>query len=293
MSTVPWTAYDEGYLRAYEWAGALAGGAQLPVEAPTLPLGPGEVAHSRFAQVAVSGFFGEQREYRSSFFLVGGPVGLAVTGAASLAHNSAKKAEAQRAAIPRWHALGSTDVVVTSQRLVAATSGQGGSLSYAELGPLQLATGTRGVPAVQFQAAGQPMLRLESPWVPLLYVFVHHLVDGRPPGVPVPPGLLERARADGSASVARDAGADGQVPAGRGSVAYAAGWTQFRFQLSTVAVRRPFASNVAWPTSCTSRFGAVPGRPMRWIVLTYVCTRRDGDAVSFCVMPRRPHRAPA
>ena len=24
---------------------------------------------------------------------------------------------------------------------------------------------------------------------PLLYVFVHHLVDGRPPGVPLPAGL--------------------------------------------------------------------------------------------------------
>ena len=32
---------------------------------------------------------------------------------------------------------------------------------------------------------------------PILFVFVHHLVDGRPPGVPVPAGLLERAQAEG------------------------------------------------------------------------------------------------
>jgi hypothetical protein len=197
MSAAAWTAHEEGYLRAYDWASALAGGAQLPVEAAATPLGPGEVAHAQFAQVAVSGFFGEEREVRSSFFLIGGPVGLAVTGAASLAHNAAKKNEAQRAAIPRWHALGSADVVVTSQRLVAAGGGHGGSLSYAELGPLQLTTGTGGVAAVGLQPAGQPPLRLESPWVPLLYVFVHHLVDGRPPGVPMPPGLLERARGAG------------------------------------------------------------------------------------------------
>jgi hypothetical protein len=42
-----------------------------------------------------------------------------------------------------------------------------------------------------------PRLRLESPYAPLLYVFVHHLVDGRPPGVPMPDGLLDRARVQG------------------------------------------------------------------------------------------------
>src|SRR4029078_9908479 len=42
-----------------------------------------------------------------------------------------------------------------------------------------------------------PLLRLESANAPVLYVFVHHLVDGRPPGVPMPEGLLDRARAHG------------------------------------------------------------------------------------------------
>jgi hypothetical protein len=32
---------------------------------------------------------------------------------------------------------------------------------------------------------------------PLLYVFVHDLVDGLAPAVPMPVGLLERARAQG------------------------------------------------------------------------------------------------
>ncbi len=197
VSAAPWTVYDDGYLRAYEWSGALAGGASLPVEASPTQLGPGEVAHARFAPVGVAGYFGEDKEYRRSFFLVGGPVGLALTGAASLAHNASKKAEAQRAAVPRWHRLGTADIVVTNQRLVATGNGQTGSFWYAEAGPLQLAAGAGGVPAVQFQPAGQPLLRLESAWAPLLYVFVHHLVDGRPPGVPLPPGLLERARAQG------------------------------------------------------------------------------------------------
>ena len=197
MSVAAWTAYDEGYLRAYQWAGALGGGAALPQEAVTVQLGPGEIAHARFAPVGVSGFFGENRQYRSSFFLIGGPVGLAVTGAASLAHNASKKAEAERAAIPRWHPLGSADVVVTSQRLIATGNGRTGSFWYAQTGPLQLAAGAGGAPAVQFQPADEPLLRLDSPWAPLLYVFVHHLVDGRPPGVPVPPGLLERAQAQG------------------------------------------------------------------------------------------------
>jgi hypothetical protein len=168
----------------------------MPQEATATQLGPGEVAHARFAPVGVSGYFGEDKQYRSSFFLIGGPVGLALTGAASLAYNASKKAEAQRAAIPRWHPLGSADIVVTSQRL-AVTGGQSGSIWYAETGPLQLAIGTGGAPAVQFQPTGHPLLRLESPWAPMLYVFVHYLIDGRAPAVPLPDGLLERARAEG------------------------------------------------------------------------------------------------
>ena len=81
VSVPNWSAYDEGYLRAYEWSSALAGGAAMPQEATTTQLGPGEVAHARFAPVGVSGYFGEQKEYRSSFFLIGGPVGLALARA--------------------------------------------------------------------------------------------------------------------------------------------------------------------------------------------------------------------
>jgi hypothetical protein len=197
VSVASWSAYDEGYLRAYQWAGALAGGTPLPQEAAPGPLGPGEVAHARFAPVGVAGYFGENKEVRSSFFLIGGPVGLAVTGAASLAHNASKKAEAQRAAIPRWHPLGTVEVAVTSQRLLLTGNGQTGSFWYAETSPAQLGAGPGGVPSVQLQPAGQPLLRFEFAFAPLLYVFVHHLVDGRPPGVPLPAGLLERAQAQG------------------------------------------------------------------------------------------------
>ena len=197
MNAAAWTASDEGFLRAYQWAGALAGGSPLPQEAAAVQLGPGEIAHARFVGMGFAGFFGEDKPYRPGFLLVGGPVGLAVTGAASLARNAAKKAEAQRAAVPRWHRLGTADVTVTSQRLVASASAQAGSFWYAEMSPMQLAPGSAGIPAAQFQPAGQPMLQLESPWTPMLYVFVHQVVDGRPPGVPMPPGLLERAQQQG------------------------------------------------------------------------------------------------
>jgi hypothetical protein len=197
MGVVPWTTYDEGYLRAYEWSGALASGAPLPQEATTAQLGPGEVAHARLAPVAVAGYFGEDREYRPSLFLVGGPVGLAVTGAASLAHNASKKAEAERAAVPRWRPLGTVEIVVTNQRLVATGNGLTGSFWYAEMGPLQMAAGAGGVPAVQLQPTGRPYLRLDSAWAPILYVFVHYLVDRQAPAVPMPAGVLERARAQG------------------------------------------------------------------------------------------------
>ncbi len=195
-----WTASDEGYLRAYQWTSALARGVAMPQQAGATGLGPGEIAHVDFRGVSVSGHFGENKEYRPSFLLVGGPVGLAVTGAASLAHNSAKKEEARRAAIPRWHMLGSVDVLMTNQRLLLTASGQSTSFWYAELTPLQLSAGAAGMPAVHFQPAGQPPLRLESPWVPLLYVFVHFVVDGKAPGVALPADLLTRARTQGRLS---------------------------------------------------------------------------------------------
>ena len=197
MSIAGWTDYDEGYLRAYQWAGALAGGAALPQEPVPVALGPGETAHLHLSPVSLRGYFGQNAEYRRSFFLIGGPVGLALTGAASLAHNASKKAEAERAARPRWNALGPADLIMTSQRLILTLKGEAQSLWYAEMGPLQPATGPGGMPAVQVQPARMPLLRIESASAPVLYVMVHHLLDGQAPGVPMPEGLLERARAAG------------------------------------------------------------------------------------------------
>ena len=170
----------------------------MPQEAAPVQLGPGEVAHARIAPVGISGYFGEDKQYRSSFFLIGGPVGLAVTGAASLAYNASKKAEAQRAAVPSWHQLGTAEIVVTNQRLIATGSGRTESLWYAEIGPLQLVPGQRRrarrpVPTVGPAACSGS----RRPGAPLLYVFVHYLVDGQAPGVPMPAGLLERARQQG------------------------------------------------------------------------------------------------
>ena len=151
MST-GWSAYDEGYLQAYGWAGSLAAGASLPVEQPPIALGPGEVAHAHLSPVNVLGYFGEDAQYRRSFLLFGGPVGLAVTGAASLAYNASKKAEAERKATPSWHRLGGADLVMTSQRLALTLKGQIESFWYAETGPLQATAGAGGVPAVQAPA---------------------------------------------------------------------------------------------------------------------------------------------
>jgi hypothetical protein len=197
MNVAAWTDYDEGYLRAYQWAGALAGGAALPQEAASTQLGPGEVAHLHLSPVMLLGYFGQSAEYRRSFVLLGGPVGLALTGAASLAHNASKKADAERAAIPRWHALGPSDLLMTSQRLLLTVKGQAQSLWYAETGPLEATTGSGGVPAVQLQPDKMPLLRIESSSAVVLFVLVHHLLEGQVPGVPMPAGLLERARAAG------------------------------------------------------------------------------------------------
>jgi hypothetical protein len=197
MSTTAWTTVDEGFLRAYQWAAALAAGTPLPQESSPVPLGPGEVAHARLSPVGLAGYFGENRGYRPGFLLFGGPVGLAITGAASIARNQTKKAEAERAAKPKWHDMGTVELVVSSQRLVVAAQGKLESLWYAETPPPQWGPPLGMTPTLHLQPNGLPLLRMASPWAPLAYVFVHHLVEGRPPGVPLPDGLLDRAAAEG------------------------------------------------------------------------------------------------
>jgi hypothetical protein len=197
MATTEWSAYDEGYLQAYQWSAALAGGAQLPQVQSPVQLGPGEIAHFELAPVSLWGYFGEQRDASSGFVLLGGPVGWALTGAASYAHHQTKKREAERAAIPKWHSLGPADILMTNQRLVLTGNGQTQSFMYAEAGSIDPATGSGGMPAVQFQPSGAPPLRLDSPYAPVLWVFVRFLLDRAAPGVPVPEGLLQRAQAQG------------------------------------------------------------------------------------------------
>ena len=197
MTTGSWTQADEAYLRAYQWSGSLAQGTPLPQVASPVPVGPGEVAHAHIAPVRMAGYFGSDGSYSRSFVLLGGPVGLALTGAASLAHNASKKAEAQRNAIPRWHDVGIGSVLVTNQRIVLMLEGGAHPCSYADAGALEWAQARAGGAAVRMQPAGMPPLLLESDWAPLIYVFVHAVVDGAPPGVPMPGGLLERAQAEG------------------------------------------------------------------------------------------------
>jgi hypothetical protein len=197
VTAAAWSSSDEAYLRAYQWSGSLAAGTPLPQIASPVPLGPGEVAHAHIAPVRMAGYFGGDGSYHRSFVLLGGPVGLALTGAASLAHNASKKAEAERSAIARWHDIGLGSVLVTSQRMVLLIESGAHPCSYADTGPLEWAQARAGGPAVRMQPAGMPPLLLESDWAPLMYVFVHGIVDGAPPGVPMPSGLLERAEADG------------------------------------------------------------------------------------------------
>ena len=197
MAAAEWTVYDEGYLQAYQWSGALAGGTPLPqVESP-VQLGPGEVAHAQIAPVGLSGFFGEQKDANTGVLLFGGPAGLLLTGAASYAHRQDAKRAAARAAVPTWHGLGQGGITLTNQRVVLELNGQAQSYWYAEAGAFEATTSPQGFPAVQFQPNGAPLLRIDSEWAPMLYVFAHFLVDGAAPGVPMPEGLLERAQAQG------------------------------------------------------------------------------------------------
>jgi len=197
VSATAWTDYDEGYVRAQQWSATLSSGGALPVETPPMALEAGEAAHGHFSPVAFAAFFAQATRYQPSFFVFGGPVGLAVTASVQYGRDAAYRAQAQRAGMPRWHALGVADVVVTNARLIVSGQKQTGSLPYTGLGAFQLVPGIDGGPAVQLQLSGEPALQLSSPWAPVLYVFTRYLTEGRPPQVPIPAAVLKRARAEG------------------------------------------------------------------------------------------------
>jgi hypothetical protein len=196
---VAWNAIDDGYLDAHRWSVALAGGAKLPVVSTTAALAPGEVAHAELGPVSVAAFVGEEWNYPypPGLFVFGGPLTFAVSGSVAIARDTAWRGQAKRAAVPRWHPQGVVQVIVTDRRLLALANGKIGTLAYNQTGAIELVAGFGGGPAVQLQPAGLPQLQLESPSAPVLWVFVHYLVDGRAPAVQLPSGLLERARAEG------------------------------------------------------------------------------------------------
>jgi hypothetical protein len=188
MSSEAWNAFDEGYLSAYHWAEALAGGAALPVETSPVQLEPGEVAHAHLAPFTFAAFVAAGFQYQPIF-------GIFVTGEVAIGRRTAPRG--QTPGTLRWHGIVTADVTVTNRRLIASGGGKTGALGYGETGPLQLAPGLDGGPAVEFQPAGGPALQLAGPWAPLLYVFARTVVDGRPPVVPIPPTVLARAKAEG------------------------------------------------------------------------------------------------
>jgi hypothetical protein len=190
VSESAWNDYDEGYVSAYRWAGALAGGAELPVEPATIELEPGEVEHAHLAAFTLAAFVAGGFQYQPMF-------GIFVTGEVALGRRAAWRADTRRASAPRWQHVAVVDLVVTDRRLVVSGNGKTGSIGYGETGPVQLVAGVGGGPAVQLRPPEYPTIQLESPWAPLLYVFVRQLVDGRPPTVTLPAVVLERAKAEG------------------------------------------------------------------------------------------------
>jgi len=186
----PWNAFDEGYVSAYRWAEALTRGAALPVETVPVPLEPGEVAHAHLAPFTFAAYVATGVQYQKIF-------GIFVTGEVALGRRTDRTETTVAGGTLRWHGIATVDVTVTNRRLIASGGGRTGAMRYGETGPLQLAPGLDGGPAVQLQPAAGPALQLSGPWAPLLYVFARTVLDGRPPEVAIPPVVLARAKAEG------------------------------------------------------------------------------------------------
>jgi hypothetical protein len=186
-----WTNFDEGYVSAHDWAAALTGGAPLPVEEATIELEPGEIQHTHLGGLTVGAYVPGGFQFQKIF-------GIFVTGEVALGRRATWRTDARTDAAPRWRRVAVADAIVTDRRLIVTNDERTGSVTLGEIGRVELVPGMEGGPALQLQPAGFPApLQLGSPFAPLLFVFVHQLVDGRPPAVPMPPAVLERARAAG------------------------------------------------------------------------------------------------
>lgn len=148
-------------------AGALAGGAALPMLPSPFLLDDGEAVHAnlpahgwRYHSLDV--VVEEQR-----FLAVGGPVVFGLTAAASAVGNRRARAAAERLAAPQWRPLGVLPILATSRRLLVFYEGQWASVWYPAIRQM--------IPDVdndrlELIFESDPPYLLCGPWVPYLTV---------------------------------------------------------------------------------------------------------------------------
>lgn len=120
---------------------------------------PNEVAHIK---VDAFGWRWEPAEvaYDRNVLLLGGPVGMAITGIASVVANRRARRRAERAAAPAWRPLGPLVVIASDHRLLVCYQQAWWSVWYSAITAIHLGEGHD---EVELHFAADPPYRLSCP----------------------------------------------------------------------------------------------------------------------------------
>jgi len=136
---------------------------------------PGEVAR---IQVDAYGWRWEPSDvaYDRRFLLLGGPIGMAVSGVASVVANRGVRRRAERDAAPAWRALGALIVIATDLRLLVWHQNAWNSVWYSAI----TEAGLDGAEShVELSFAADPPYRLQGGQARSLYERVQASRSGR------------------------------------------------------------------------------------------------------------------
>lgn len=154
---------------AFDLAGEVAAGAELPTLASAVLLDAGEVLH---ADVTADGwrFEGSDITYAAPRTVaVGGPFMFGLVAASSAAARRRARQEAEAMAAPQWRSLGTLRVLVTGRRLLVWHQGEWASVWYHAIREIRPDLEAE---RLDMTFADDPPYCLAGPWVPYLTVIL-------------------------------------------------------------------------------------------------------------------------
>ena len=159
-------------------AEALSRGAHFePLQVPGLRLCAGEDAYAE-VDVEAWRWLATEAVYERRSVMLGGPALMAATGLACAAANHRRRLDAERAARPRWRALGIVRVVVTDRRLLLWHEGSWWSVPFEDVRTWDLEAGRTSLTLILHDGAPYHLAGAAAPLLSLVILWLSAL--GRP-----------------------------------------------------------------------------------------------------------------